>query len=190
MKRDLLALLLLCWIFVACKEVTFETPQPKGRKALSSVPKNLQGKYLTHTEEGELSKDTIIITPKGYHFGYFDPADRVKKSESYDKGVLSDTMVLKSYKGYYFLNIYENPEWLLRVLKRDKNGDLIYMTLEEKGTDFNDFLNKLSVEIAIDSTQLENETLYQIDPSPQKLIELIDKGFFTETRLTRIKERR
>ncbi len=190
MKSKLLTGLLLCLLFAACKEVTFETPQPKGKRVLKDIPRNLRGKYLPVTENGDLSKDTIIVTANGYHFGYFDPADRAKKNEAYEEGILNDTLVLKSYKGYYFLNLYEKPEWLLRVIRREKNGDLIYMTLEEKGTDFNDFLNKLSIEIAIDSTQLENKTLYQIDPSPSKLIELIDKGFFTETRLTRIKENR
>jgi hypothetical protein len=185
MNRGLFTIPLLLFVF-SCKEVTFETPQPKDRKALTSMPKNIQGKYLTRTEEGELSKDTIVITGKGYHFGYYDAADRSKKNESYEQGVLSDTMVLKSYKGYYFLSLNENPEWILRVLKREKNGDLLYMALEEKDADFNDFLNKLSVEIRIDSTQNANETLYQIDPSPSELIELIDKGFFTETRLIKI----
>lgn len=188
MNRNILIAVFLFLIVLSCKEVTFENPQPKGRKALSSVPRSLQGKYLTLTEEGELSKDTIVITDRGYYFGYYDLADRAKKNERYEEGVLSDTMILKSYRGYYFLNFNEKPEWLLRVLKREKNGDLVYMTLEEKETGFTDFLNKLSIEVRIDSTQLEDETLYQIDPTPHKLIELIDKGFFTETKLIKIKK--
>jgi hypothetical protein len=189
MNRVLVTFLLLVTI-ASCKEVTFQTPQPKDRSALSSIPKNIQGKYLTRTEDGELSKDTIVITEKGYHFGYFDMADRSKKNESYEQGVLSDTMVLKSYKGYYFLSLNENPEWILRVLKREKNGDLIYMAMDEKDANFNDFLNKLSMEIRVDSIQTEKETLYQIDPSASKLVELIDKGFFSETRLIKIPAKR
>lgn len=190
MSRTIWMIVFLFFAVASCKEVTFENPQPEGRKSLTSIPKTLQGKYLTLTEEGEMSRDTIVVTDRGYYFGYYDIADRAKKNERYEEGVLSDTMVLKYYKGYYFLNFNENPEWLLRVLKKEKNGDLIYMTLEEKGTDFDDFLNKLSVEVRIDSTQLETETLYQIDPSPNKLIELINKGFFTETRLLKIKNTR
>jgi hypothetical protein len=174
-------------LVAACKEVSFQNPQPEGRKALTDVPKALRGKYLTLTDDGKPSKDTVIITAHGYRFGYFDVAERSGKNDRYEEGVLSDTLVLKSYKGYYFLSINENPEWLLRVLRQEKNGDLIYMTLEEKNTDFNDFLKKLSAEIRVDSTQKENETLYQIDPTPAELIGLIDKGFFSASRLIRIK---
>src|SRR5688572_5548394 len=143
MYRNLFIFLFLPFVLASCKEVTFEVPQPKDRKALTSIPKNVQGRYLTYTEEGELSKDTIIITEKGYHFGYYDPADESKRNDLYEQGVLSDSLVLKSFKGYYFLNLNEKPEWVLRVLKKEKNGDIVYMALEQKDTDFNDFLNRL-----------------------------------------------
>jgi hypothetical protein len=186
MNRIVLFVLLLLSL-VACKEVSFESPQPEGKKPLTAVPKKLQGKYLTETEEGGLSRDTVIITERGYRFGYYEPSDRSAKNDEYEEGVLSDTLILKYYKGYYFLNLNEKPEWLLRVLQQEKNGDLIYMSLEDRKMDFNEFLEKLSVEISIDSAQTESETLYQIDPTPGKLVELIEKGFFSKTKLTRIK---
>lgn len=187
MHRSLLAAMFVLLTLFGCKEVSFEHPQPEGKSPLTAVPKALQGKYLTLTEEGQLSKDTVIITSHGYKFGYFDPVERNAKNEQYEEGVLSDTLILKSYKGYYFLNLNEKPEWLLRVLKQERNGDLIYMALEDKNMDFNDFLQKLSLEIRIDSATTESETLYQIDPTPNKLIELINKGYFSKTKLIRIK---
>ncbi|MBT1701547.1 hypothetical protein KK083_31935 [Fulvivirgaceae bacterium PWU4] len=188
MSRISVSVVLFLLVVFACKEVSFENPQPEGRKALTSVPRALQGKYLTLTDEGTPSKDTVVITEHGYRFGYFDVAERSGKNDRYEEGVLSDTLVLKSYKGYYFLNLNEKPEWLLRVLRQEKNGDLIYMSLQEKNTDFNDFLKKLSAEIRVDSIQKENETLYQIDPTPAMLMKLIHKGYFAESRLIRIKE--
>jgi hypothetical protein len=175
---------------VGCKEVSFKEPQPKGKKPLTSVPKNLQGKYLTLTEEGVVSKDTVIITARGYRFGYFDPAERVAKNESYEEGVLSDSMVLKSFKGYYFFSLNENPEWLLRVLKQEKNGDLYYMSMEDKNLDFNSYLEKLGREVKIDSFTTAKETLYQIDPTPNALTALIDKGFFSKTKLIKVKAKK
>jgi hypothetical protein len=180
-------LLLLVLVAISCKEITFENPQPEGRKPLAGIPKSLQGKYLARTGEGDPSKDTVIITARGYRFGYYDPAERSAKNDQYEEGVLSDTLVLKSYKGYYFLNMNEKPEWLLRVLKQERNGDLMYMTLEDKNMEFNDFLQKLSLEIRIDSLTTPEETLYQIDPTPAKLVELIDKGYFSKTKLIRIR---
>lgn len=172
-------------LFCSCKEVTFREPQPNGRRALTSVPEKLQGKYLTYQENGELSQDTVIVTRYGYRFGYFN---RVADSgrESYDTRILSDSLVLRSYRGYYFLNFYEDPEWLVRVIKQEKNGDLIYMAMEEEGVDFNDYIRKLSAEIPIDSVKGKNETLYYIDPSPSRLVELIEKGYFSKATLKKI----
>ena len=38
-----------------------------------------------------------------------------------------------------------------------------------------------------DSVQLENETVYYIDPPPSRLVELIEKGYFTRTTLRKIR---
>ena len=180
--------LLFCLALAAfsCKEVSFREPQPKGRRALAAVPEKLQGKYLTYQENGELSKDTIVITRLGYRFGYYDKLAASSYRADYDDGILSDTLVLKSYRGYYFLNLYEDPEWLLRVIRQQKNGDLIYMAMEQEAVDFDDYIRKLSAEIAIDSVKRENETLYLIDPSPSRLIDLIEKGYFNSATLKKI----
>jgi hypothetical protein len=185
MKR--ISFLFLILVVFSCKEISFENPQPEGRKPLASIPKSLQGKYLARTDEGDPSKDTVIITAHGYRFGYYDPAEQSAKNDQYEEGVLSDTLVLKSYKGYYFLNMNEKPEWLLRVLKQERNGDLMYMTLEDKNMDFDDFLQKLSLEIRIDSITTPEETLYQIDPTSSQMITLIEKGFFSKTKLIKVK---
>ena len=178
--------IVLSTFLLSCKEVSFKEPQPKGKKELTTVPRNLQGKFLVITDDGTPSKDTIVITSKGYRFGYFDPEERAAKNHEYEQGVLSDSMILKSYKGYYFLSLNENPEWILRVLKEEKNGDLIYMTLEDKKIEFTEYLEKLSAEIRIDSMTTEQETLYQIDPDANQLVELIKKNLFSETRLSRV----
>jgi hypothetical protein len=181
------SVIILSIFLLSCKEVSFKEPQPKDKKALTAIPKNLQGKFLVVTDDGTPSKDTIVITAKGYRFGYFDPEERAVKNDEYEEGVLSDSMILKFYKGYYFLSLNENPEWILRVIKEEKNGDLIYMTLEDKKIEFNEYLEKLSAEIRIDSMTTEQETLYQIDPDANQLVELIKKNLFSETRLIRVR---
>ena len=121
---------------------------------------------------------SLICMIAGFIYGHID---------EYEKGTLSDTLVLKSYKGYYFVNINERPEWLLRVIRQERNGDITYMALEEKNVDFKDYLSRLSTEIRVDSAITETETLYQIDPTPSQLIDLITKGYFSETRLIKVK---
>jgi hypothetical protein len=174
-------------IAAGCKEISFQEPQPLRRRTLNNIPKKLQGKYLTYMEDGQLSQDTVIISPRGYRFGYFEKPEISDHTDNYDSGSLSDSLVLKSYKGYYFLNFFEKPEWLLRVIKQDSKGDLVYMAMEEEDVDFDDYVKKLSAEIRIDSVLKEDKTLYHINPSPKQLISLIEKGFFSKTRLKKIR---
>lgn len=178
--------LLIAVLVFSCKEITFREPQPKGRRNLTSVPERLRGKYLTFQDNGQVSKDTVIITGKGYRFGYFDQVSSSAYEPDFHSGVLSDSLVLKYYRGYYFLNLYEDPEWMLRVIKQQKNGDLLYMAMEQKNVDFNDYVSKLSTEVAIDSIKWKNESLYYIDPSPSKLVELIEKGYFSQAILKKV----
>ena len=178
--------LLIAVLIFSCKEITFREPQPNGRRTLLSVPEKLRGKYLTFQDNGQVSKDTVVITANGYRFGYFDQISSSAHEPDYHSGVLSDSLVLKYYRGYYFLNLYEDPEWLLRVIKQQKNGDLLYMAMEQKHVDFNDYVSKLSTEIAIDSMKWKNEMLYYIEPSPSKLVELIEKGYFSQAILKKV----
>jgi hypothetical protein len=185
MRKSFIILTFL--LAVGCKEISFREPQPLRRRALTAIPKKLQGKYLTYMEDGQLSQDTVVITRRGYRFGYFEKPEISDETDNYDSGSLSDSLVLKSYKGYYFLNIFEKPEWLLRVIKQDSKGDLVYMAMEEEDVDFNDYMKKLSAEIRIDSVLTGDKTLYHINPTPGELIHLIERGFFSKTRLKKIR---
>lgn len=177
--------LILSLLVTGCKEITFREPQPKGKKALKANPKNIQGKYLAVEDNGEISKDTVIITENGYHVNYFEASEK-PASGSLDRGTLGDSLVIKKYKGFYFLNFNEKPEWSLRVLHVEKNNDLILMALEEEGLDFNAYVKKLAKEIQIDSFEVNDEMLYQIDPEPRQLIALIKKGYFSKRVLKKV----
>ena len=180
------AWILALLILAGCKEISFREPQPRGRRALDAIPSRLQGRYLAVLENGQLSQDTIVINRDGYRFGYFDKVPESNHRAGYDEGKLGDALVFKSYRGYYFINLYQKPEWLLRIIQQQRNGDLIYMAMEQEEVDLNDYLLKLSLEIAIDSVQMGDETLYHIDPSPAKLLELVRKGYFTKATLQKI----
>lgn len=154
-------------LVVACREVSYRDPQPKGIRALSQVPTRLQGNYLFIDEKG--GKDTIIITRNSFY---------AKSDPKKDVYTLSDTLIMKTYKGYYFFNKRDDSTWLLRVVKQEKSGDIIYMAMG--GEDFNAFLIKLSREIRIDSVDLGKGMIYQIDPTSKQLVDLIEKGYFAE----------
>jgi hypothetical protein len=168
-KRLGFGFLLVCVavvVIVACKEVSYRDPQPKGIRSLPQVPTRLQGNYLFKDEKGEA--DTIVITSNSFS----------AKSDPKDKYTLSDTLIMKTYKGYYFISKRDETTWLLRIVRQEKNGDLSYLAMDDK--DFNAFLLRLSREVRIDSVDLGKGMIYQIDPSPKQLVELIEKGYFAK----------
>ena len=174
MNRILFAFIIIA--ATSCKEISFKEAQPKGKRVLSEMPQSLRGKYLLIEENGN-NKDTLVITRQGYYV-----------TGDSTKGTLGDSLVLKRYKGYYFFNDNENPEWLLRVVKQEANGDLSYLFMDSGEQSFNDYVYELNKEIQIDSFEVKGKKLYQIDPTPRQLINLIKKGYFKNTmRLTKIK---
>lgn len=163
-----LAILSFLLLF-SCKEISFKETQPRGKKALTKVPSELQGTFLL-SMENESSKDTLVVTSRGY-----------MAVSDQKQNLLGDSLVLKFYKGYYFLNMNEKPEWLLRVIKPEDNGDLTYMSMDVEEAAFPALLRNLSREVHVDSLEVNGEKLYQIDPSPKQMLRLIKKGYFKKT---------
>jgi hypothetical protein len=184
--RNLIFLLPLLVIF-GCEEVSFKEPQPKGKKSLNSVPRDLRGKYLLAEDKKDPGKDTLIIEAQGFRFGYYDETERTKnRDEGYYKGGLGDSLVLKSYKGYYFWNFNESPEWRIRIVKKEQNGNLTLMEPGKQDVEFKAFLKDLSSVVPIDTVVINGEKLYQIDPAPKQLIELVEKGYFVKSVLQKV----
>jgi len=171
MKRLCFFLLLSAF---ACKEVSFKEPQPKDVRSLSQVPSKLYGNYLFTDDKG--NPDTIVISKKGFY----------AKGDPKDLYAISDTLVMKSYRDHYFISKNEDPEWLLRVIRQEKNGDISYMSMEY-GDDFNGFLQRLTLDVRVDSSEVKGKKLYQIDPSPKELMDLMNKGYFKHVLLKKVK---
>jgi hypothetical protein len=134
----------------------------------------LHGRYIVSDENG--STDTLIVFNKGYRIGKDDVAS------------LSDSLVLKQYKGYYFINIRDDVAWYLRIVKQEKNGNILYMAMPEATSEYKGgiFKDVLSLDVPVAETEVEGKTHYIIDPSPKKLLELIRKGYFGEQTFKKI----
>ncbi len=163
-------------VMVACTEVSFPTHQPKGILALPEFPAKLQGRYTT--SESDSLRDTLIIERTGYRF------TSTKKGKSKDwlsSAQLSDSLVVKAYKGLYFINFKEKDQWLLRVVKPEGNGDLNFRTFAIDGTGKDKLLWELEQELPVDVIQINSsDKYYRIDPSPKKLLQLIKKKKYWE----------
>ena len=108
--KKILILLCMALILASCEEVVYPDPQPPRVKALKEIPDPLRGLYL------DLNLDTLVVGQRSFIYLIEDPED-------VQETFLSDSVVLKSYKGKYFLSltisIGGNSYWLTYMLDQD-----------------------------------------------------------------------
>jgi hypothetical protein len=178
------------WLFiigiaiVACTEVSFPVHQPKGESILTEFPLELRGRYVPN--DADSTRDTIMIDRNSYRI---ISSEYAGGKDWLDHAQLSDSLVLKQYKGFYFINIKENNQWLLRVLKRKANGDLSFRMLSLDGRNEDKLRMELNKETPVNTIKIDSSTTYhQINPSPKKLLTIIKKKkFWNETELKKIR---
>lgn len=140
-------LFMLQLIMQCSPPVTFDQPQPTNQKELSTFPKRIQGNYLSQDRLSiltisdlsairtydfgikarkdnlknsyELTGDTLIEIATGKKQMAIIAGDTIF-ANNYGTDTLfyiSETDVLKRFKGYYFLNtLYDKNEWTLQRL--------------------------------------------------------------------------
>lgn len=172
-----LLVLSVIWAFllISCKEVTFKEPQPAGVPSLEKLPPVLVGEYLP-ADESDGKVDTLIIEPWGYHFKDANNKDFL------GRGVISDSLVVKFYQEYYFVNFKIENQWILRLVKRRSDGSLEFLAIDmqnEKGS--KDKVKRLTKRMKVTEIKVEDNTYYQITPTPEQLMALIKDGFFSGT---------
>jgi len=170
-------------LFYSCKEVSFTASQPSGVVALKEVPEVLRGKFQPMDIPSDEKKDTLIIEAWGYHF---------KDSKDKDwlgRGVISDSLVIKFYQDYYFVNFRSGDQWILRLIRQKSSGDLEFLSIDIGDDDKRkQVLKKLSKRMKMVEVRYKDETFYQINPTPAQLMQLIKEGYFTSHELRRLKK--
>ncbi len=168
-------------LLYSCKEVSFREPQPAGVSPIAQVPKTLQGRYVIIDDQGK-DADTLIIESWGYHF------KDAKENDWLGKGVISDSLVLKMYKGYYFVNFRIGDQWLLRLIKQKPSGSIEFMSInladDKKGKGM---MKKLSKKFPVKEVKNKEDTFYQITPTREQLMQLIKEGYFSGNELFKMK---
>ncbi|HCR53907.1 MAG TPA: hypothetical protein DIW27_05780 [Cytophagales bacterium] len=178
------SLLILFWslVLVSCKEISFEVPQPAGVKPLTEVPVNLRGHYLSYDERTGEESDTLIIESWGYHF------KDVNDNDWLGSGHLSDSLVVKFYKNYYFVNFKSEGQWVLRLVRQKPSGGLEFLSIDiQDDAKRKETLKKISKKMKVKEVHHGDDTFYQIDPTPAQLMTLIKEGYFTGPELSKIK---
>jgi hypothetical protein len=176
-------LLIVSWtlLLYSCKEVSFREPQPAGVAPLTQVPMVLHGNYVGIDDKGD-DTDTLIIESWGYHFR------DAKEKDWLGKGVISDSLVIKTYKNYYFVNFRSGDQWVLRLIRQKSNGSIEFMAIPvSDDAKRKDILKRLSKKFPVKEIQRKDDTFYQINPTRDQLMELINEGFFAGNELAKIK---
>ncbi len=181
MKYFLLAgfWMMMLW---SCKEVSYREPQPSGVQPLKEVPEKLRGTFQTiDPTTGEFG-DTLVIESWGYHMK--DKNDK----DFLGRGVLSDTLVVKFYQNYYFVNFKSGNQWVLRLIRQQPDGtiELLSMDLSNE-TRRIELIKKLSKKLKVKEIKIKDDTFYQINPTPAQLMTLIKEGFFTGSKINKVK---
>lgn len=176
-------LLFVCWaiLLISCKEVSFREPQPAGVQPLANVPQALRGNYAGLNDKGEIT-DTLVIESWGYHLRDTNDKDWL------GKGIISDSLVVKFYKDYYFVNFRTGDQWVLRLIRQKPDGSIEFLSIPV-GDDAKrkDILKKLSKRFTVKEVQRKDDTFYQINPTRDQLMQLIAEGLFEGKELRRIK---
>ncbi|MEI9919491.1 MAG: hypothetical protein WDO14_11885 [Bacteroidota bacterium] len=160
--------------FASCKEVSFRETQPAGVKPLTEVPEALRGMYIPHDAKPDDKGDTLIIESWGYHFKDSNDKDWL------GRGTISDSLVVKFYQDYYFVNFRSGDQWVLRLIKQNKNGSIEFLSIDLQNDETSRAkLRKLSKKVKYTEVKRGDDTFYQINPTPAVLMTLINEGFFT-----------
>lgn len=169
-------------LLASCREISFPEPQPAGIKPLKQVPETLTGKYLSYDPKSGEQSDTIIIESWGYHFKDKDSKDWL------NRGTISDTLVLKFYNGYYFVNFKVEDQWVLRLLKPLPSGGIEFLSVDiQDDTKRKRILDQISKTVKVKEIDINGDLFYQIKPTPSQLMRLINEGLFTGPQLDRLR---
>lgn len=179
--KALVILFPLVVLLHSCKEISFPEAQPAGIPALKEVPAVLQGRYNGIDDKGN-DTDTLIVESWGYHF------KDGKNNDWLGRGVLSDSLVLKYYENYYFVNFRSGKHWVVRLIKVKSSGSLEFMAINigDEGKR-KSVLKKLSRRFKVKETKEKGDLFYEINPTKEQFMQLIKDGYFSGDELQKIK---
>lgn len=161
--KNIFIILLVVMSLTSCVEVLFEHPQPIGVKEKKQFPKSLQGMYIQD------EKDTLLITQ-------FEIQEMSGKQDP--DMILSSDLILKKYKGLYYLNVKnENNLWEVGIINVKENGALNVRYIDGNKKDKVERLKQL-VKITTFLNDEGEEGYYLINPTKKQLVWLLGNNIF------------
>ncbi len=154
--KNILLLLLLS----SCVEVGFKHPQPSKGKSLSEVPKEIIDFY------SDIKSDSTSGNIKDLY-----------NADDFDKS-LSETTILKKWKGKYFLNEKEDSLWHIIMIVPVANNKFDTYRLDGDDEQTQKKLNRITEVEEIRSEDGELEHLI-LDPTNREFNKIVKSGAFT-----------
>lgn len=117
MKQTFILFTLLA-LLTGCQTYTFDKAQPRDSAPISAFPDFLKGTYAHRSgpEFLQISDNAIIISSVTQQDSF-----TVKTGDHDTVFTISDTAVLKTYKGYYFLSRLVKDSWMVFSIKPENN---------------------------------------------------------------------
>lgn len=148
----------------ACVTLQYQTPQPVGEANFNTLPYPLQGVYLDE------DNDTLIVSAQGYTY-------RSEVSPMANEAGLSDTLKIILYKGCYSVNIANEDGWLVYLVCRETNGDLLLYGIDVEEEAVIKQLKSFT-KVVTETDDSGNVTTYHINPSAKEFDQMYDAGMF------------
>jgi hypothetical protein len=148
----------------SCVTLEYENPQPADAADLSSIPYQLQGTYLDE------DNDTLLVDEHGFAY-------RSEMSPVASEAGLSDTLILRPYKGCYSVNIAGDNGWLVYLICRETNGDLLLYGIDVEEEAVRDKLKSITKVVA-ETDDSGNVTAYRINPTEKEFDQMFEAGLF------------
>lgn len=169
MKKLIYGIIILILV-TSCEQVVFQEPQPRKIKPLEEIPEILQGIYLDH------NSDSLFIFKQ--YFTY-----QADEFLSLEKEYLSDSSILKIYKGKYFYNkriqINEEYYWLTYMLDPVSPGEQIDLYAMDPG-DVVKLAKLQEVTSKIKDIEDGDEDYYLFAPQKKHYKKIISDTIFTK----------
>ena len=148
----------------ACVNLAYETPQPVNESNLGAIPYQLQGIYLDE------DSDTLVVNEQGFEY-------RSEFSPVADVAGLSDTLILRQYKGCYSLNIANEDSWLVYLICRETNGDLLLYGIDVEEEAVVEKLKDIT-KVITETDDSGQVTTYRINPTEEEFNRMFKEGLF------------
>lgn len=168
--KHILLILFLALLAVSCKQVVYPEPQPPRVKALDVFPEELRGAYLDN------DLDTLLVKDRSY---IYNSANWTFSGEE----LLSDSTVLKSFRGKYFYNrgftVEGEVYWVCYVIDPVGNaGQLDVYTMSADDMVKMAMLQEITPKVS--DLDLDGDELYLFSPKKRHY-----KKIFRDTVLTK-----